>query len=769
MDEPVRRLAIVSTLGTLVIAGGALGCDASHDDGVDPALQALMDDGDASALAPGAMVPPAPTPPPDRFCPNGDCTRAPLAFWRLDDCNMQSTELADTAFTTAITHPAFRAVSAACVDGVIGQGVRLAGKDDIVYSPDQPDYQFSAGLTAALWVNPDRLAGTQTLVRKRLDGTSSFLLAIDGRRVHFVLRLTNGRLVDVSAPIQAGRFTHVAGTYDGTQAILYLDGAAVATQRRTGTIAPGVGPIFVGNDANGRQLKGVVDEIWLNTLAAPADQILRLTCIPRTPVVAFSPSESQPQIAGTTVPYDLTIQNPSSAACGADTFVFFAAGVSSPIITDPTFGEVEVGPGETSHNIILVHSSRMAAVGTYPFQYIVFDETTPQPAQFAQASYVVGAGPVACDGVPPQTAQIIGSPFSPAGSPFSFAGAGLAAPVVTPVLGPDGSTQALQVSANPGVVTDPSQDFMGFGLGFGNPPCVDASRYIGVQFTVTGDVGTCALSFSAIISQDNNVANGPEGTCTGQFLPCIPPSSGPLTTGTSFVRFADMSGGVPLDTVDPTALNGVQWNLTPPADGVTAPCVANVTVSDVRFVTDPNVPDVTFTFDTDTQGWFFNQFNGPPFTNIAVQPGGAPPVLAFNGSDGDPNSGSLSVSAPFTGTDQYVDAITSFPPPGHDMSGRTLHARVRLASGDFPFGGVQLQALSGPGFVFAGTFVNPDQFPLGVWVPVTLDLTAAAASTPGFDPTQIVQIGVQFFSGFSSGGPGFTSSNPVFEIDTVTD
>src|SRR5262249_9003647 len=156
-------------------------------------------------------------------------------------------------------------------------------------SPDQPDYQFGGGLTAAAWVKPDRLAGTQTLVRKRLDGTSSFLLAIDGRRVHFVLRLTNGRLVDVSAPIQSGRFTHVAGTYDGAQAIVYVDGAAAATARARGTIAPGVGPIFVGNDANGRQLTGLVDEIWLNTLAAPADQILRLTCIPRAPVVAFSP------------------------------------------------------------------------------------------------------------------------------------------------------------------------------------------------------------------------------------------------------------------------------------------------------------------------------------------------------------------------------------------------------------------------------------------------------------------------------------------------
>jgi hypothetical protein len=57
-----------------------------------------------------------------------------------------------------------------------------------------------------------------------------------------------------------------------------------------------------------------------------------------------------------------------------------------------------------------------------------------------------------------------------------------------------------------------------------------------------------------------------------------------------------------------------------------------------------------------------------------------------------------------------------------------------------------------------------------VWVPLDFDLDAAAAVTPGFDPTQIVQIGLQFLSGFSSGGGTFQDSGEiVFEIDTVTD
>ena len=50
------------------------------------------------------------------------------------------------------------------------------------------------------------------------------------------------------------------------------------------------------------------------------------------------------------------------------------------------------------------------------------------------------------------------------------------------------------------------------------------------------------------------------------------------------VHFSDMSGGMPLPTLDPAALNDISWSIYVPTDGVTAPCVASFTVSDVSFV-----------------------------------------------------------------------------------------------------------------------------------------------------------------------------------------
>jgi hypothetical protein len=94
---------------------------------------------------------------------------------------------------------------------------------------------------------------------------------------------------------------------------------------------------------------------------------------------------------------------------------------------------------------------------------------------------------------------------------------------------------------------------------------------------------------------------------------------------------------------------------------------------------------------------------------------------------------------------------------------------VRLVSGTFSDGGLQLHASSTSTFIYtSGAFVNATSLAGGQWVPLSLDLTTV--TTAGFDPTQIVQIGVQTYSGFSSNGGSFTGSGTVvLEIDTVTD
>ena len=127
------------------------------------------------------------------------------------------------------------------------------------------------------------------------------------------------------------------------------------------------------------------------------------------------------------------------------------------------------------------------------------------------------------------------------------------------------------------------------------------------------------------------------------------------------------------------------------------------------------------------------------------------------------------LTAPFTALDQFVDAIVGLDAARAQSLGPDAARDGQAGVGAFPSGGLQFHASSGASFTYGSeTFIGGSTLTAGSWIPLTLDLGAITAS--GFDPTQIVQIGVQFYSGFSGNGTMFTNDGPaVFEIDTVTD
>ena len=274
--------------------------------------------------------------------------------------------------------------------------------------------------------------------------------------------------------------------------------------------------------------------------------------------------------------------------------VYFNESVSP----DPTLTSTSVDGGVLFGN--LAKGSHTITANKAPFTYapltFVVDDTVqlyvaspPHATQGTNDAPPPNEQPPVCRGVPPQTPAIFGSPAEPIGTfsfgLFTYAGAGLTPPVVTPSVSPtDGSLQSVAVTADLGATTDPTQAFAGFGFGFGNPSCLDASAFTGVRFTVAGDLGTCQLQLSLTPSENNSVTTGPVGACTG--TACFGPFSPPLGVGAQVVHFSDMTGGMPLATLDPATLNDISWNFIVPSDGVTAPCVANFTISDVSFVTD---------------------------------------------------------------------------------------------------------------------------------------------------------------------------------------
>jgi hypothetical protein len=153
-------------------------------------------------------------------------------------------------------------------------------------------------------------------------------------------------------------------------------------------------------------------------------------------------------------------------------------------------------------------------------------------------------------------------------------------------------------------------DYSGFGLYFDNCSKLDASAYKGIQFTIQGSVamgntvqlsvGTAADEIAASwFNAHKAAATDPDkpanfgrcmptsgqydGTC-GNPSKTIPVTATPTTIT---VLWADLQGGKPDATVNPSELTFIAWAFPPPAGaGMTAPTtyMADVTIDNLQLV-----------------------------------------------------------------------------------------------------------------------------------------------------------------------------------------
>lgn len=300
----------------------------------------------------------------------------PLGSWSYDDCNTERTNLFDSSpnFNTA-----FRSVNVACGAGIAGQAVSLSSPaEDIVTVPDQPNFLFDTGVTAAGWFNPNSINQTSTLLRKRDDSTSAFALLLHQGRYMFVVNLGRGRAASVTSRSRAvvGRWTHVAGTYDGTMLRLYVDGTEVASARTRGPILNTSGPVVIGNDGSHRLFPGLIDNSFLDSRALSPAEVQGLLCIRGIPTAVGTPAISAPTLPGTPAVYDITVTNNDSPACAPSDF-FFSSNLFDPgFDLQPRFQFLPQVPGGGSAHVSLsVTANDLPDPGTFTIPFDVFSQS----------------------------------------------------------------------------------------------------------------------------------------------------------------------------------------------------------------------------------------------------------------------------------------------------------------------------------------------------------------------------------------------------------
>lgn len=153
-------------------------------------------------------------------------------------------------------------------------------------------------------------------------------------------------------------------------------------------------------------------------------------------------------------------------------------------------------------------------------------------------------------------------------------------------------------------------DYSGFGLYFDNCYKIDASAYKGIQFTIQGSVPMGNSMTLRVGTAADEVAaswlNAHKATATTADTPpnfgrCMPASSQydgtceapaktipvTATATTIFVPWAELVGGKPEATVNPSELTSIAWAFPAPTGAGTASpttYMADVTIDDLQFV-----------------------------------------------------------------------------------------------------------------------------------------------------------------------------------------
>ncbi|HKU15107.1 MAG TPA: LamG-like jellyroll fold domain-containing protein [Steroidobacteraceae bacterium] len=152
------------------------------------------------------------------------------------------------------------------------------GQNDIATVPNSASLSPTAQITVEAWINPATIATDKSQDRV-ISKVGSYELTIStgdtgcGFRTSGAVQWratiagVDGRIC--GGELTSGEWHHVAGTYDGTMVVLYVDGARVASAARAGAVAVSTAALMLGNRKElDRAFDGGLDEVrvWRRAL-----------------------------------------------------------------------------------------------------------------------------------------------------------------------------------------------------------------------------------------------------------------------------------------------------------------------------------------------------------------------------------------------------------------------------------------------------------------------------------------------------------------------
>lgn len=157
--------------------------------------------------------------------------------------------------------------------GRVGGGVSLNGSSQYVTGPD---VDSSTNITISAWVNPTASQTSSIISKHSSTSDNQGRLSLASNTPSFTIT-TGGtqRTATAGSALPSSSWSHIVGTYDGSNVRLYVNGVQAGTSAGTGAIATNALAWTIGRDANASSnyFNGVIDEVKVLNRALTLNEV----------------------------------------------------------------------------------------------------------------------------------------------------------------------------------------------------------------------------------------------------------------------------------------------------------------------------------------------------------------------------------------------------------------------------------------------------------------------------------------------------------------
>ncbi|MEP2502086.1 MAG: LamG-like jellyroll fold domain-containing protein [Crocinitomicaceae bacterium] len=124
-------------------------------------------------------------------------------------------------------------------------------------------FQGGEEVTVEAWIKAESTAGLPTILGNYDSGSMQYLLRIDGGLPTFWVGTPGFTSCSATTSISTGVWTHISGTYDGSNIRIYVNGVLENTVAKTGVFAANSNSFKIGNSAiaGSEEFDGVIDDV----------------------------------------------------------------------------------------------------------------------------------------------------------------------------------------------------------------------------------------------------------------------------------------------------------------------------------------------------------------------------------------------------------------------------------------------------------------------------------------------------------------------------